>query len=94
MRTTKFQREEVVDFFRKQFKDQAEAEMAEAAVLDLVRRGVISSGKAAELLGVSRWAMPDIMNRHKIPAFDLLPGETMEEHLAKGQQAFIKLREE
>jgi predicted HTH domain antitoxin len=89
-----FKRDEVVKFFQEEFHDEASETMAEAAVMDLVRRGIISSGKAAELLGVSRWDMPDLMNKHKVPAFELLPGETMEDHLAHGREVFKRLRKE
>ena len=94
MKTLNFKHEEVVKFFQDEFHEQASETMAEAAVMDLVRRGIISSGKAAELLGVNRWDMPDLMTRHKVPAFELLPGETMEEHLAQGREVFKQLRGE
>lgn len=93
MKNLRFQREEVVDFFREQFKSQAQAVMAEGAVLDLVRRGLISSGKAAELLGVSRWEMPELLVKHKIPVIDMGPDE-LRKHLAEGKEIFRRLREE
>jgi predicted HTH domain antitoxin len=37
-------------------------------VLDLLREGQISQGKAAELLGINRYEMLDLMARHKIPS--------------------------
>jgi predicted HTH domain antitoxin len=38
-------------------------EAHEALLLDLVRRGKISKGKAAELLGVSLWDLPGLIAR-------------------------------
>lgn len=42
------------------------AQAKEALVLELLRQGRISQGKAAALLGVDRWAMLDLMSRHRI----------------------------
>lgn len=40
----------------------------EALVLDLLREARISQGKAAQLLGISRWASLDLMAQHQIPS--------------------------
>ena len=39
----------------------------EALVLSLLREGEISQGKAAELLGISRWDMLELAAEAKIP---------------------------
>lgn len=46
-------------------RDRA-AEARERQVLALYRLGDLSLGKAAELLGVSRWDLPHLMQRHGI----------------------------
>lgn len=45
-----------------------EKEARQELVLSLLRRGKISRGKAAELLGVSMWEMLDLMYEAGIPA--------------------------
>ena len=44
------------------------ARAREALVLDLLREAEISQGKAAELLGINRYPMLDLMARYKIPS--------------------------
>lgn len=46
--------------------EAAAARAKESLVLDLLRAEEISQGKAAELLGMTRWAMLDLMARYKI----------------------------
>lgn len=47
----------------------------EAFVFDLVRRGKISKGKAAELLGVSLWELPNLIAQYQMPWFSYSPEE-------------------
>ena len=47
----------------------------EMIVLELYRRGTISSGKAAELLGTSRLAFVQHASRLGIPFFDMTDDE-------------------
>jgi predicted HTH domain antitoxin len=42
------------------------AKAKEALILELLREARISQGKAAGLLGISRWEMLDLMARHHI----------------------------
>ena len=56
--------------------------MHETLVMELLRRHVISQGKAAELLNVSRWDIFEVMGRYKVPAIDLTP-EELKQELAK-----------
>lgn len=44
--------------------------LLESAVMQLVRLRRISAGKAAELLGISRWDLPDLYTAHQVPAAD------------------------
>ena len=56
-------------------EDSARKEAKEAFVLDLVRRGKISKGKAAELLGMSLWDLPELVAQYQIPWFSYHPEE-------------------
>jgi len=47
----------------------------EAFVFDLVRRGKVSKGKAAELLGISWWDLPDLIAQYQIPWFSYSQAE-------------------
>jgi hypothetical protein len=40
----------------------------EALVLDLLREGQLGQSRAAELLGLTRWDILDLMARHQIPS--------------------------
>ena len=55
--------------------EESKKEAKEALVLDLVRRGKISKGKAAELLGLSLWDLPKLLAKYRIPWFDYDPEE-------------------
>jgi predicted HTH domain antitoxin len=47
----------------------------ELIVLELYRRGMISSGKAAELLDMSRWAFIQYASKLGIPYFEMTEDE-------------------
>jgi len=47
----------------------------ELVVLELYRRGTISSGKAAQLLGMSRWQFVAHASHLGIPYFDMTEAE-------------------
>jgi len=49
--------------------EEAQTEAKEALVFNLVRRGKISKGKAAELLGVVVWELPNLLAKYQIPWF-------------------------
>lgn len=51
-------------------EEEARKEAKEAFVLDLVRRGKVSKAKAAELLGMSLWDLPEFLDKYQIPWFD------------------------
>jgi len=50
----------------------------EAAVMELLRKGKISQGKAAELLQLSRNDLVDLMAKYAIPVFEATPEELKE----------------
>lgn len=56
-------------------EDAVRKEAHQAFVFDLVRRGKISKGKAAELLGISLWDLPDLIAQYQIPWFSYSPEE-------------------
>ena len=53
-----------------QHKMNAEHKAKEAFVLELLRQGEISAGRAASLLNISRWALSDLMFETGISPFD------------------------
>ena len=56
--------EEIVELFGEK---ELEASLKKWAVLELVRAGKLSSGKAAEILGMTRWEFMDLMSSYEIP---------------------------
>ena len=54
----------------------------EAIVMELLRKGEISQGKAAELLEIDRHALFDLMDKYDVPAIDMTE-EELEEELSK-----------
>jgi predicted HTH domain antitoxin len=48
--------------------EAAAARAKEALVLELLREARISQGKAAQLLGITRWEILDLMAQHQIPS--------------------------
>jgi predicted HTH domain antitoxin len=56
-----------------------EAEMAveakEALVMELLREHPVSQGKMAEILGISRHDLFDLMTKYQVPVIDLTPEE-------------------
>ena len=57
------------------FKAEFEHEVMTAAVLNLLRRQVVSQGRAAQLLRISRAEVFDLMAHSGIPAIDVTGGE-------------------
>ncbi len=62
-------------------EDEAAKEAKQSLVLDLVRQGRISRAKAAELLGINLWDLPEFLSKYRIPWFDYSE-EQMEEDMA------------
>jgi predicted HTH domain antitoxin len=56
--------------------------LRETLVMELLRQHVISQGKAAELLHLSRWDLYEVMGQYKVPAIDLTL-EELKRELAK-----------
>ena len=56
-----------------------ERRVTEALVMDLLREHQISQGKAAEVLGLSRHELFDLMAKHHVPVIDLSADELKSE---------------
>ena len=61
-----------------QHKTDAERKAKEAFVLELLRHGDISAGRAAKLLGISRWDLSDLMSAAGISPFAELSAEDLD----------------
>jgi len=51
-------------------KAEAERKAREAFVMELLRHGDISAGRAAEMLRIDRWQLSELMSAHQISPFD------------------------
>jgi predicted HTH domain antitoxin len=60
-------------------QERLEARLRELIVLQLFREGRISSGKGAELLGISKLEFIQLLARHRIPYFTEAPEELISE---------------
>lgn len=69
----KFQR--ISEFFEQTYADKAEDVFLQSAVLEQVRTGALSSGRAAKLLGLDRWQFSELLAEHDVPSTDLTPEE-------------------
>jgi DNA-binding NtrC family response regulator len=55
------------------------AKAKEAFILELLREHEISQGKAAELLGIDRHQLFDLMAKYQVPVIDMTPEELQQE---------------
>lgn len=69
-----------------QHKSDAERKAKEAFVLELLRHGDISAGRAAKLLDISRWDLSDLMSEAGISPF----AEVTAEELAAEVETALK----
>ena len=51
----------------------------EGAVMELLRKGKISQGRAAEILDISRYDLFDLLERYDIPVIDMTSEELQKE---------------
>ena len=59
-------------------KTDAERKAKEAFVLELLRQGDISAGRAAKLLNISRWDLSDLMSAAGISPFAEVTAEELD----------------
>lgn len=62
-------------------EDDLAKEVKQSLVLDLVRQGRISRARAADLLEINIWDLPEFLSKYRIPWFDYSE-EQMEEDMA------------
>jgi predicted HTH domain antitoxin len=66
-----------------EYRAEAERKAQEAFVLALLRRGHISAGRTAEVLGINRWELGDLMSSHGIsPLDETMTREQLEQEVA------------
>jgi predicted HTH domain antitoxin len=82
MSTVKIEIEESLAALLHQTNQEVQVAGREMIVLELYRRGTISSGKAAELLGTSRLDFIQHASRLGIPFFDMTEDEWQAEKAA------------
>jgi len=51
-------------------RDAAERKAREAFILSLLKQGDLSAGCAAELIGIDRWRLSELMSAYGISPFD------------------------
>jgi len=68
--------DEVADSLR---EDEMTAKAKEALVMELLREHHVSQGKAAEILGISRHEVFDLMTKYQVPVIDLTDEELDQE---------------
>lgn len=69
--------EDVVKLFGEK---ELEASLKKWTLLELVRTGKLSSGKAAEILGITRWEFMELMSSHDVPIANF-PEEELERQM-------------
>jgi len=72
-----------------QHKVDAECKAREAFILELLRQGDISAGRAARLLNISRWDLSELMYEAGISPFDdSLTEETLDAEVKNALKDF------
>ena len=64
--------EEVIELYEEK---ELEISVRKWSVLELVRNGKLSSGKASEILGMTRWDFMELMSDYDIPMVNFSPEE-------------------
>ena len=64
--------EEVIELYEEK---ELENSVRKWSVLELVRNGKLSSGKASEILGMTRWDFMELMSDYDIPMANFSPEE-------------------
>jgi len=65
---------------------EAERKAKEAYVMTLLRHADISAGLAAELLGINRWQLSDLMDLYEVSPFPTQTREELEQEIAQARQ--------
>jgi predicted HTH domain antitoxin len=64
--------EEVVELYG---EEELKSSVRRLSILELVKKGKLSSGKAAEILGITRWDFMELMSDYDIPMVSFPPEE-------------------
>ena len=89
--TLKMQFHLPIENISKKHQTEATKKAKAAFVLELLRQGDISAGKAAELLNISRWELSELMAKAGISPFDdSLTSEDLAAEVNSALQAFEK----
>lgn len=68
------------EVFDEDFKvEDLQVRVKERLVIELLRGHKISQGKAAEILGISRWSLMDLMAKQKLSVIDMSEEELQQE---------------
>lgn len=68
------------EVFDEDFKvEDLQVRVKERLIIELLRGHKISQGKAAEILGISRWALMDLMAKQKLSVIDMSEEELQQE---------------
>jgi len=67
------------ELFTQLREEEIETKVKESLVMELLREHRLSQGKAAELLGLDRDKLFDLMAKYRIPVIDLTPEELKSE---------------
>ena len=59
------------ELFAQLRKEEIESKVKAALVMELLREHRLSQGKTAEILGISRHDLFDLMTNHRVPVIDL-----------------------
>lgn len=78
-RRVKFDFELPDELFAQLREEEIEGKAKEALVMELLREHRLSQGKAAELLGLDRHELFDLMAKYRVPVIDLTPEELKSE---------------
>lgn len=65
---------------------EAPQRIREALVMELLRLDRLTEAEASEALGLDRWALLDIMGRHRVPAIRMTHDEMREETARSGER--------
>jgi len=73
--------EEVIELYE---ENELKNSVRKWSVLELVKNGKISSGKAAEILGMTKWDFMELMSEYDIPMVNFPPEELEKQAKERG----------
>lgn len=73
--------EEVIELYE---EEELKNSVRKWSVLELVKNGKLSSGKAAEILGMTKWDFMELMSEYDIPMANFPPEELEKQAKERG----------